>query len=110
MTLVESDAISAASGKKVLEVLFAQGGSPDSIVEQEGLTQLQDQDFIRPVVEQVLSDNPGQVAAYLAGKTTLSEWFLGQAMKATQGKADPGAVRLELDRALGELEENQSSR
>jgi aspartyl-tRNA(Asn)/glutamyl-tRNA(Gln) amidotransferase subunit B len=110
VTLVESDAISAASGKKVLEVLFAQGGSPDSVVEQEGLTQLQDQDSIRPVVEQVLSDNPGQVAAYLAGKTALSEWFLGQAMKATQGKADPGAVRLELDRALGELEENQSSR
>ncbi len=110
VTLVESDAISAASGKKVLEVLFAQGGSPDSVVEQEGLTQVQDQDSIRLVVEQVLSDNPGQVAAYLAGKTALSKWFLGQAMKATQGKADPGAVRHELDRALGELEENQSGR
>ena len=110
VTLVESDAISAASGKKVLEVLFAHGGSPDSIVEQEGLGQLQDQDSIRPIVEQVLSDNPDQVAAYLAGKTALSEWFLGQAMKATQGKADPGAVRLELDRALGELEKNQSGR
>ena len=110
VTLVESDAISAASGKRVLEVLFAHGGAPDSIVEQEGLGQLQDQDSIRPIVEQVLSDNPDQVAAYLAGKTALSEWFLGQAMKATQGKADPGAVRLELDRALGELEENQSSR
>ena len=110
VTLVESDAVSAASGKRVLEVLFAQGGSPDSVIEQEGLTQMQDQDSIRPVVEQVLSDNPGQVAAYLAGKTALSEWFLGQAMKATQGKADPGAVRLELGRALGELEENQSGR
>jgi len=110
VTLVESSAISAASGKKVLEVLFAQGGSPDSVVEQEGLTQLQDQDSIRPVVEQVLSDNPGQVAAYLAGKTALSEWFLGQVMKATQGKADPTAVRLELESALSGLEENQSSR
>ncbi len=51
-----------------------------------------------------------QVAAYLAGKTALSEWFLGQVMKATQGKAAPAAVRLELDRALGELEEHQSGR
>ena len=110
VTLVESDAISAASGKKVLEVLFAQGGSPDSVVEQQGLTQLQDQDSIRPVVAQALSDNPGQVAAYLAGKTALSEWFLGQVMKATQGKADPAAVRLELEAALFELEENQSGR
>ncbi len=108
--LVESDAISAATGKTVLEALFNQGGSPDSIVEQEGLTQLQDQDSIRPIVEQVLSDSPDQVAAYLAGKTTLSEWFLGQVMKATQGKAAPAAVRLELDRALGELEEHQSGR
>jgi aspartyl-tRNA(Asn)/glutamyl-tRNA(Gln) amidotransferase subunit B len=110
VTLVESDAISAASGKKVLEVLFAQGGSPDSVVEKQGLTQLQDQDSIRPIVEQVLSDNPGQVAAYLAGKTALSEWFLGQVMKATQGKADPAAVRLELESALRQLEEHQSSR
>ena len=110
VTLVESNAISAASGKTVLETIFVQGGSPDSIVEQEGLTQLQDQDSIRSVVDHVLTDNPGQVSAYLAGKTALSEWFLGQVMKATQGQADPAAVRRELERALGELEENQSSR
>ena len=110
VALVESGAISAASAKTVLEVLFNQGGSPDSIVEQEGLTQLQDRDSIRPVIEQVLSDNPDQVAAYLGGKTTLSEWFFGQAMKATQGKADPAAVRRELETGLGELEEHPSSR
>ena len=110
VALVESGAISAASAKTVLEVLFNQGGSPDSIVEQEGLTQLQDRDSIRPVIEQVLSDNPDQVAAYLGGKTTLSEWFFGQVMKATQGKADPAAVRRELETGLGELEEHPSSR
>ncbi len=110
VSMVETGTISGTSGKAVLEVIFKQGGTPASIVEQEGLTQLQDQDSIRPIVEQVLSDNPDQVAAYLAGKTTLSEWFLGQVMKATQGKADPGAVRLELERALGELEEHPSSR
>lgn len=110
VSMVETGEISGTSGKAVLEVIFKDGGSPESIVKEKGLAQLQDQDSIRPVVEQVLSDNPDQVAAYLAGKTALSEWFLGQAMKATQGKADPAAVRLELESALSELEKNQSSR
>lgn len=110
VTLVETGTISATSGKMVLEVLFKEGGSPESVVEKEGLTQVQDQASIRPIVEQVLSENPNQVADYLAGKTALSEWFLGQVMRATQGKADPAAVRTELDAALQDLEERQSSR
>jgi len=110
VSMVETGEISGTSGKAVLEVIFMDGGSPESIVKEQGLAQLQDQNSIRHIVEQVLSDNPDQVAAYLAGKTALSEWFLGQVMKATQGKADPAAVRLELGRALGELEEHQSSR
>ena len=110
VTLVETGMISAASGKIVLEVLFKDGGSPDSIVEGRDLAQLQDQSSIRLVVEQVLADNPGQLADYLAGKTALSEWFFGQIMKATQGKADPAAVRTELNSSLSILAENQSSR
>ncbi len=108
--MVETGSISAASGKSVLRYLLSKGGSPESIVEKEGLAQLQDQASIRSLVEQVLSDSPGQVADYLAGKTALSEWFLGQVMRATQGRADPAAVRTELDAALHELEERQSSR
>jgi aspartyl-tRNA(Asn)/glutamyl-tRNA(Gln) amidotransferase subunit B len=111
--MVENGAISAASGKSVLRYLVSQGGSPESIVEKEGLAQLQDQASIRPVVDQVLSDSPDQVADYLAGKTALAEWFLGQVMRATQGKADPAAVRTELDAALHDLDDQdqrQSSR
>jgi aspartyl-tRNA(Asn)/glutamyl-tRNA(Gln) amidotransferase subunit B len=89
--------------------LFKEGGSPDSIVEKKGLAQLDDQASIRSVVEQVLSENPVQVADYLAGKTALSEWFLGQVMKATRGKADPAAVRTELDAALHDLDHQDQS-
>ena len=110
VSFVYTGQISSSSGKHVMEELFTKGGSPQEIIENEGLSLLSDAGVIRPVVEQVLSDNPDQVAAYLAGKTALSEWFLGQVMKATQGKADPAAVRLELESALGELEERQSSR
>jgi len=108
VALVETSAISAASGKTVLEVLFKEGGSPESVVEKKGLAQVQDQAFIRPIVVQVLSDNPEQVAEYLEGKTALEDWFLGQVMKATQGKADPTAVRSELEAALDDFKENQS--
>ena len=110
VSMVENGRISAASGKTVLEVLFKEGGSPESIVEERGLAQLEDQASIRPIVDQVLSDNPDQLAEYLAGKAALSEWFLGQVMRATQGKADPAAARAELDAALLDLDESQSSR
>ncbi|MFQ5922212.1 MAG: Asp-tRNA(Asn)/Glu-tRNA(Gln) amidotransferase subunit GatB [Anaerolineales bacterium] len=110
VSMVETGRISGTSGKTVLEVLFKEGGSPESLVEEQGLAQLQDQASIRTVVEKVLSENPARVAEYLAGKTALSEWFLGQVMRATQGKADPATARTELDAALLDLEESQSSR
>ena len=108
--LVDGGSISASSGKAVLETLFNEGGSPDEIVEARGLSQVRDQDVIRPLVDQVLAENPDQVSAYLAGKTALSEWFFGQVMRAAEGKADPATVRSELNEALQELEERPSSR
>jgi len=113
VSMVETGTISGTSGKTVLEVLFKQGGSPESIVEEQGLAQLDDQASIRPIVDQVLSNNPDQVAEFLAGKAALSEWFLGQVIRATQGKADPATARVELDAALRDIndrDQSQSSR
>ena len=113
MGLVGTGKISAASGKAVRDVLFAEGGSPESVVEKEGLAQVQDQAAIRLIVEQVLSNNPDQVSEYLAGKPALSEWFVGQIMRETRGKADPARVRTELDAALlalNDQEQRQSGR
>ncbi|MCH7609698.1 MAG: Asp-tRNA(Asn)/Glu-tRNA(Gln) amidotransferase subunit GatB [Chloroflexi bacterium] len=109
VALVETGQISAASGKAVLDVLFAEGGSPESVVEKEGLAQVQDQAAIRLIVEQVLSNNPDQVSEYLAGKPALSEWFVGQIMRETRGKADPARVRTELDAALLALNDQEQS-
>ncbi|MEK6587398.1 MAG: Asp-tRNA(Asn)/Glu-tRNA(Gln) amidotransferase GatCAB subunit B, partial [Chloroflexota bacterium] len=100
--LVESGAISAASGKVVLQELIERGGSPEAIVEGKNLARLSDTGLIRPIVDRVLADYPEQVSAYLAGKGTLTEWFLGQVMRAAGGKADPGVVRAELEAALQE--------
>ncbi len=99
--LVERGQISAASGKTVLEELFQNGGKPADIVEKQGLAQMVD---LRPVIDQVLADNPDEVSQYQAGKTALFEWFVGQVMRATQGRADPAALRSEMESALSDLE------
>jgi len=66
------------------------------------LAQLSDERLIRKMVDRVLAEHPEQVSAYLSGKRTLAEWFLGQVMRAAGGKADPGVVRAELEAALQE--------
>ena len=100
--LVEGGTISAASGKLVLEHLFQHGGEPEAVVRAKNLAQLSNQQDIRLVVERVLGEHPEQVTAYLGGKTTLREWFLGQVMRAAGGRADPAVVRAELEAALQE--------
>jgi len=100
--LVEAGTISAASGKLVLEHLFKHGGTPEAVVRSKNLAQLSDQRLIRPVVDRVLAEHPDQVSAYLAGKNTLAEWFLGQILRAAGGRADPAVARAELEAALQE--------
>jgi aspartyl-tRNA(Asn)/glutamyl-tRNA(Gln) amidotransferase subunit B len=100
--LVEAGTISAASGKLVLEHLFQHGGSPLAVVEAKNLAQLNDRRLLRPMIQQVLAEHPEQVSAYLAGKHSLLEWFLGQTMRAAGGRADPAVVRAELESALQE--------
>lgn len=107
--MVARGEINAAGGKRVLERLFQQGGSPTQVVKQEGLTQISDPEQIQLVVDQVLRANPEQVEAYLKGKTAITQWLFGQVMSATQGRADPAIVRERLDQSLGSLAENRPS-
>jgi aspartyl-tRNA(Asn)/glutamyl-tRNA(Gln) amidotransferase subunit B len=106
--LVESGRISAASGKLVLEDLFQQGGDPEKIVEARGLLQLSDAEAIRSLVEQVLLENPQQVNEYLGGKTAIAQWFVGQVMRKTGGKADPAVVKPALEAALQARQHNEN--
>ncbi len=92
-SLVEDGAISSTAGKDVLARLLASGGSPRSIVSELGLEQVSDEAAIAPVIDRLLAENPDNVAAYRAGKATLLGWFVGQAMRATGGKAKPELVQ-----------------
>ena len=92
IALVHQGAITANTGKAVLTEMFATGQSPTSIIGQKGLAQVSDEDELAHIVDQIVAANPDQVARYRAGKESLLQWFVGQVMRATRGKANPQVV------------------
>jgi glutaminyl-tRNA synthetase len=90
---VESGVISGPAGKEVLAVLMAEGGDPDRIITERGLAQISDEAAIAAVVDEVIAANPDKAAAYRAGKTQLMGFFVGQAVRASQGKANPQVIQ-----------------
>jgi aspartyl-tRNA(Asn)/glutamyl-tRNA(Gln) amidotransferase subunit B len=98
--LVESNSITAATGKLLLEKVEESGAPPAEIVAAEGLAVVSDDQALGDLAAEVLAGNPGQVASYKAGKATLIGWFVGQVMRKTGGKADPQRTRAILEDLL----------
>jgi len=93
ITLVESGGVSRPNAKDVvLPELIAQGGDAAAIVEAKGLGAIGDADELRAIVEKVFADNPTQAEQLRGGQEKLIGFFVGQTMKATQGRADAKAV------------------
>jgi aspartyl-tRNA(Asn)/glutamyl-tRNA(Gln) amidotransferase subunit B len=84
--------ISGKIAKEVFEGMWAGGADADAIIEQKGLKQITDTSAIEKVIDEVMAKNPGQLADYRSGKDKLFGFFVGQVMKATGGKANPGQV------------------
>ena len=91
--LVDAGLINRNTGKKVLEQMVTTGQPPAAIVEAQGLAQLSDESGLAQVIDALLAANPGEVAKYRAGKTSLLGWFMGQVMKETRGQANPDLAR-----------------
>ena len=89
---IADNTISGKIAKEVFDAMWAGEGSADEIIEAHGLKQITDSSAIESVVDQVIAANPGQVAEYKAGKDKLIGFFVGQVMKETGGKANPGQV------------------
>ncbi len=104
LNLLDDDTIHAQAAKKVLGLMAEEGLAAKAIVEREGLAQETDEGAIEASVRAVLDAHPDQVAQYRAGKTKMIGFFVGQVMKASQGKANPKAVKLAAERLLGEPE------
>jgi aspartyl-tRNA(Asn)/glutamyl-tRNA(Gln) amidotransferase subunit B len=100
--LIGDGTVSGRIAKQVFEVMFETGQDPAVIVEEQGLRQVTDTGAIEAEIDKILAANPDQVAGYKAGKDKLMGFFVGQVMKATQGKANPQAVNEILKRKLSE--------
>jgi len=109
VALVEQGVITARSGKVVLEAIFREGGSPQDIVKQRGLAQISDHAILDALILETLQANPDQVDLYLAGKTSLDQWFFGQVMAKTRGRANPGILQQRLKHQLRSLEESPNA-
>ena len=91
--LVDEGVLSATAGKEVLAELMASGGEAAAIVDRRGLRRLDDAAALARIVDEVIAANPEQVAQYRAGKVSLAGFFIGKAMQASGGRAEPRAVR-----------------
>ena len=72
--------------------MYKTGKNPENIVEEKGLKQVTDTGAIESLIDDVIAENPDNVAAYKGGKDKLFGFFVGQVMKKSQGKANPAMV------------------
>jgi aspartyl-tRNA(Asn)/glutamyl-tRNA(Gln) amidotransferase subunit B len=89
---IDDGTISGKLAKQVFEAMWNGEGAPDEIIEQKGLQQISDSSAIEAIIREVLDNNPKQVEQYRGGQEKLLGFFVGQVMKATQGKANPQQV------------------
>jgi aspartyl-tRNA(Asn)/glutamyl-tRNA(Gln) amidotransferase subunit B len=89
---IEDKTISGKIAKEVFDAMWAGEGSADEIIEKKGLKQITDTATIEAIVAAVIDANPSQAADFRAGKDKLLGFFVGQVMKETGGKANPGQV------------------
>ncbi|MEM1173321.1 MAG: Asp-tRNA(Asn)/Glu-tRNA(Gln) amidotransferase subunit GatB [Pseudomonadota bacterium] len=89
---IHDNTISGKIAKEVFEAMWKGEGDADSIIDARGLEQITDSSAIEAIVDKVIAANPSQVEEYRGGKDKLIGFFVGQVMKETGGKANPGQV------------------
>jgi aspartyl-tRNA(Asn)/glutamyl-tRNA(Gln) amidotransferase subunit B len=98
---ISDNTISGKIAKQIFDVLWnGEGDDADSIIEEKGLKQVTDSGAIEAIIDDVIANNQAQLEQYLAGKEQLLGFFVGQVMKASKGKANPGQVNELLKKKL----------
>ena len=97
---IDDGTLSSTLAKAVFDILWDQGGTVDAIIETKGLRQMSDSAELAEIVVRIVASSPAQVAQFKAGKDRVLGYFVGQIMKATQGKANPKQVNALLRNAL----------
>jgi aspartyl-tRNA(Asn)/glutamyl-tRNA(Gln) amidotransferase subunit B len=98
---IEDSTLSGKLAKQVFEAMWSGAGSADAVIEQQGLRQITDTSAIEGIIREILEKNPKQLEQYRGGQEKLFGFFVGQVMKATQGKANPAQVNELLRRLIG---------
>ena len=93
--------ISGGQAKEIFEIVLKTGRDPEEIAETEGLKQVSDTGAIEAAIDEILANNEDKVEQYKGGKDKLFGFFVGQTMKAMQGKANPAVVNQILKGKLG---------
>jgi len=100
LDLIGAGTISGKIAKDLFDIVWTEGGDPKTIVETRGMTQVTDTGAIEAMVDQIIAANPDK-AEQARAKPAMLGWFVGQAMKASGGKANPQAVNELLRKKLG---------
>ena len=90
LTLIDAGTISGKIAKTVFEEMMLSGQDPETVVKEKGLVQISDQGEIMTIVREIIAANPEQAQQFQEGKTKVMGFFVGQLMKQTGGKANPG--------------------
>lgn len=101
LQMVDKGSISLKVAREIFSELYGSGKAPEQIVQEKGLTQVSDEGALAKIIEEVLSKHPGQVAQLKEGKQQVLGFLVGQVMKASGGKANPGKVNELLKKRLG---------
>jgi aspartyl-tRNA(Asn)/glutamyl-tRNA(Gln) amidotransferase subunit B len=100
LDLIAEGTISGKIAKDLFEIIWSEGGDPRAVVDARGMTQVTDLGAIEAIIDEIIAKNPDKVAQ-AKEKPQLAGWFVGQAMKASGGKANPQAVNDLLKTKLG---------
>lgn len=101
LQMIDQGTITLATGKGLLEKSLETGRAPRELVTREGLAQIRGSEELRALCLQAIQANAEQAQQYRAGKTALLQWFVGQVMKASRGKANPQETARQLQDLLG---------
>jgi len=91
--LKEDDKINSSAMQDIFNAMLEEDKEPEELAKEMNLIQVSDSGFLEPIVDKIIEDNPDEVARYKDGKKQLIGFFIGQAMKASQGKANPKLVK-----------------
>ena len=89
ISMISNNTISGKIAKDILPEIIQKNTSPKKLVEEKGLSMISDSTSILSIIDELITEHPGEVQAFRNGKNKLLGFFVGQLMKRTKGKADP---------------------